>query len=148
MKLPKSASFCSVLQCVEVRVVEGFTRLSANERLAWNTFYEEQSDPTPFQSLAWNEGWWEVFRRSSRLITSDAVILILSCRGETIAFFPMFRVILSVLGIPLLRHVKPMGSDPNLTEVKTGIVRKGGAGAAPIPRWWITSRTLIVDGNS
>ena len=125
MTPPEVVSSCSDVKCLEVRVLEGFSRLSAVNRIKWNALFEECSDPTPFQSLAWNEGWWEVFRRSSRLITRDAVILILSCRGEIIAFFPMFRVILSMLGIPLLRHVKPMGSDPNLTEVKTGIVRKG-----------------------
>jgi len=35
-----------------------------------------------------------------------------------------------VLGIPLLRHLKPIGSDPNLTEIKLGIVREGYEKAA------------------
>jgi CelD/BcsL family acetyltransferase involved in cellulose biosynthesis len=114
-----------------VRAVEGFAGLSANERLEWNALFENQSDPVPFQSLAWNEAWWKAFgQSSSRSISNDAVILVLSRHGEIIAFFPMFRVTFSMLGIPLLRHVKPMGSDPNLTEVKTGIVREGRERAA------------------
>jgi CelD/BcsL family acetyltransferase involved in cellulose biosynthesis len=115
----------SVLQRVQVRAVESFTELSANEQRAWNALFEKQADAVPFQSLSWNEAWWTVFGRSSWLATKGAVILILSRRDEIIAFFPMFRVRISVLGIPLLRHIKPMGSDPNLTEIKTGIVREG-----------------------
>jgi CelD/BcsL family acetyltransferase involved in cellulose biosynthesis len=115
----------SVLQDVGVRAVEGFGGLSAKERLAWNALFATQSDGVPFQSLSWNEDWWEVFGRPSRFWAKEALILVLSRHDEIIAFFPLFRVTLSVLGIPLLRHVKPMGSDPNLTEVKLGVVRAG-----------------------
>lgn len=120
----------SLSQKPEVRAVESFSRLSANERLAWNALFKMRSDSVPFQSLAWNENWWKAFGPSSRLTTNDALILVVSCRNEIIAFFPMFRVTLSVLGVALLRHVKPMGSDSNLTEVKTGIVREGRERAA------------------
>ncbi len=114
-----------ILPNVDIRVVEGFSGLSAEERSVWNGLFEKQSDSLPFQSLYWNEAWWEVFGRSSRLIANDAVVFVLSRHSEIIAFFPMIRVTLSVLGVALLRHVKPVGSDPNLTEVKMGIVREG-----------------------
>ena len=112
-------------QHFKVRVVESFAGLSADERLAWKALYEKQPDPSPFQSLRWNEVWWEVFGRSSGLTSKSPVILVVTHHDEIIAFFPLFRQTISLLGIPLLRHVKPMGSDPNLTELKTGIVAEG-----------------------
>ncbi len=121
----KLVSCDSSLKQVEVRVVDGFAGLTAGQRHAWNALFEKLTDPAPFQSLFWNEAWWKSFGRSSRLIKKDAVILVLSLHDEIIAFFPMFRATLAVFGIPLLRHVKPVGSDPNLTEVKTGIVGEG-----------------------
>jgi CelD/BcsL family acetyltransferase involved in cellulose biosynthesis len=114
-----------VLQDVRVRAVEGFSGLSAKERLTWNALFKAQSDGVPFQSLSWNEGWWEVFGRPSRFWSKDALILAVSRQDEIIAFFPMYRATLAVLGIPLLRHLKPIGSDPNLTEIKLGVVQTG-----------------------
>ncbi len=115
----------SMLQNIEIRVVEGFDGLTGGERLAWKVLFERQPNPTPFQSLSWNEAWWKVFGRSSGWMTKDAIILVMSLKGEIIAFFPMFRATLSFLGIPLLRYIKPMGSDANLTEVRTGVVVEG-----------------------
>lgn len=113
------------LQHIDVRVVDGFTGLSADDRRAWNTLFEKLPDATPFQSLCWNEIWWSIFGQSSHLTVKRAIILVLSLNDEIIAFFPMFRATLSALGVPLLRHIKPMGNDPNLTELKTGIVSEG-----------------------
>jgi CelD/BcsL family acetyltransferase involved in cellulose biosynthesis len=119
-----------VAYSVDVRAIDGFSELSAEERHVWNTLFEEQPGSLPFQSLFWNEAWWSVFGRSPRLIARQPIIIVLRFQDEIIAFFPMFRETLSILGVTLLGHVKPIGSDPNLTEVKTGIVRKGYEGDA------------------
>jgi CelD/BcsL family acetyltransferase involved in cellulose biosynthesis len=121
----EAASFRSASQRISIRVVEGFSELSAEERLAWDALVEEQSGSLPFQSLSWAEAWWQVFDQPSRITTKTPLIFVLSRRGEIIAFFPMVRVVLSVLGLALLRYVKPVGNDANLTELKPGIVREG-----------------------
>ena len=82
---------CSPLQKLEIRIVAGFAALSADERRAWNALFERQSCPAPFNSLSWNEAWWAVFGRSSRLVAKHAEIFVLSRHGEIVAFFPMVR---------------------------------------------------------
>ncbi len=116
---------CSPSQTLEIRIVAGFAAFSDGERRAWNALFERQSCAAPFNSLAWGEAWWAVFGRSSRLVSKNAEIFVLRRHDEIVAFFPMVRTTLCVLGIPLLRHVKPIGADRNLTEIKTGLVAEG-----------------------
>ena len=110
---------------MESRVVDDFAGLSAQERLAWDAIAAEQAVFTPFLSLFWYETWWTAFGDSSASVDRKLLIYVMRRGGEAVAFFPMFRQTNLRFGLKLLRHIKPLGADGNLTELRTGIVRTG-----------------------
>lgn len=108
-----------------IRVVDSFAELTAEERNTWMSIAAQQAVEVPFQSLYWNEAWWEYFGASSNLGEKKLQILIVVRDSKIIAFFPMFRQNFSAAGLQMLRYIQPLGGDSNLTELRTGIVRKG-----------------------
>ena len=112
-------------QRIDFRVVEDFAALSAQERLVWDAIAAEQSPFTPFLPVFWHETWWRAFRDVSASVDRRLLIYVMRRDGEIVGFFPMFRQTNTRFGLKLFRHIKPLGADGNLTELRTGIVRAG-----------------------
>lgn len=107
-----------------IRCVDDFARLSEEDRRAWAYIAAAESDPLPFQTLFWNETWWEKFGKSSSMVENRLLLYIVERDARVVAFFPMHCRSFSHFGQIFLRHLSPLGGDRNLTELRTGIVRR------------------------
>ena len=112
-------------QAIQISVIRDFAALSAEELSAWNAILAAQPVPVPFQTLFWNDTWWKHFGGSSRLETKRLLLFVLRSGEDIVGFFPMFRQVVAFAGVDLIRFLKPLGGDKNLTELRTGIVKPG-----------------------
>lgn len=112
-----------------VRIVDDFAKLTDAERAGWNRLERQPGIAEPFQSLFYNESWWEQFGRMGGANRKLQIFLVEDGR-EIIGVFPMLRQNLVVKGVPVLSYLQPLGADNILTELRTGLVKEGHAHAA------------------
>ena len=110
-----------------VRIVDDFAKLTDAERAGWNRLERQPGIAEPFQSLFYNESWWEQFGRGAN---RKLQIFLVEDGRDIIGVFPMLRQNLVVKGVPVLSYLQPLGADNILTELRTGLVKEGHAHAA------------------
>lgn len=113
-----------------VRIIDNFAKLTDRERRAWKRLEEQPSICEPFQTLFYNEKWWEQFGRARGSSARILQIFIVETGSEVIGIFPMLRQKIAVKGVPVISYLQPLGADNILTELRTGLVREGQAHAA------------------
>lgn len=106
-----------------IRCVDDFACLAEEDRMAWHSIVESQSDALPFNTLFWNQSWWTKFGVSSPNVENRLLIYVVERDAQVVAFFPMYCRCLLRFGYTFLRHISPLGGDRNLTELRAGVVR-------------------------
>lgn len=114
----------------KVHVVDDFAKLSDHERIGWHRLESQPGITEPFQSLFYNEKWWEQFGSAGNSSAKLLQIFIVEIGSEIIGIFPMLRQKVAVKGVPVMIYLQPLGADNVLTEFRGGLVREGYARVA------------------
>jgi CelD/BcsL family acetyltransferase involved in cellulose biosynthesis len=89
----------------------------------WDELARTMSTKMPFQCAHWNQTWWSQFQRRG-LFLKDELHLLCATRGERIVgIVPLFKTTIGLPGLPILRYLRLLGADGNLTEWRSVICR-------------------------
>jgi CelD/BcsL family acetyltransferase involved in cellulose biosynthesis len=91
----------------------------------WHELYAHSGCRLPFLHLSWIENWWEIFGRSTRFVHNELMVLTVHDRNHLIGVLPLYRSTYGLGSTMGFRYVRPLGSDPNLTEVRTALILPG-----------------------
>jgi CelD/BcsL family acetyltransferase involved in cellulose biosynthesis len=108
--------------------VECLTTIGEMERLApeWRSLFDRVSDALPFVSYEWAFAWWKHLRRASGPLRDTLRLFVVrDSAGRVLAIAPMMRTEIRVAGVCLVRILQPIGTDPNITEVRGMLVSAG-----------------------
>jgi CelD/BcsL family acetyltransferase involved in cellulose biosynthesis len=100
------------------RSIDGLGALSGE----WADLAARLRPELPFNSHDWLTAWWRNLRRANRLTRDSLSVLAFRRNGELIAVAPYMITARHVLGLPVLRVLQPIGTDPNITEVRCLLV--------------------------
>ncbi len=114
----------------QVHVVDDFAELSDAQRTGWHLLESQPGITEPFQSLFYNEKWWQQFGSAGGSSAKTLQIFIVGIGNEIIGIFPMLRQKIAVKGVPVMSYLQPLGTDNILTEFRSGLVREGYARVA------------------
>lgn len=105
-------------------VVEAFPSIGELEGLReeWVALADHLRVELPFNGHDWLAAWWPNLRRTSRLTRDSLFVLAFRRDGQLIAVAPYMVTSRRVLGLPVLRVLQPIGTDPNITEVRCLLV--------------------------
>ena len=94
-------------------------------RPRWEALFEAAGCRLPFLHFSWIEQWWRTFGRSLPLVRNTLEILVVEDGERTVGILPFYETTYGALRAFGMRYVRPLGSDPNLTEVRTGLLLPG-----------------------
>ena len=107
--------------------IECLTSAADVDRLApeWQALFEQVDDALPFTTYEWTAAWWTHLRRETRW-TEDALRLytVRDASGTLVAVAPMMLTRWRVAGVPVIRLLQFIGTDPNITEVRGMLVAR------------------------
>lgn len=109
---------------VDVRVVEGPAAFAAVTP-AWRALHARSDWRTPFLHPTWVARWWAAFGASTPLARRRLALLVAEAGGDVVGILPYYRTTYGIAGPLAFRYVRPIGNDPNITEVRTGLFRPG-----------------------
>lgn len=98
----------------EIRSLEGLEAIAPD----WIKLADELSVELPFSDFRWMAAWWRNLRRETRLTRDSLCVLAFRRSGRLIGIAPYMVTSRHVLGLRLLRVLQPIGTDPNITEVR------------------------------
>lgn len=113
--------------------VECLTTMAQLDALAteWRALFDRVGDALPFSTYEWAAAWWTHMRRvSGPLRDSLQLFVVRDGAGSVIAIAPMMHTTVRVGGLPVVRVLQPIGTDPNLTEVRGMLVSADREGDA------------------
>jgi CelD/BcsL family acetyltransferase involved in cellulose biosynthesis len=102
----------------EIRSLEGLDAL-ANE---WLALADHLRVELPFSDFRWMAAWWRNLRRENRWTRDALCVLAVRRDGRLIAVAPYMITSRHLFRLPLLRVMQPIGTDPNITEVRCLLV--------------------------
>lgn len=111
--------------------VECLTTISEMQRLApeWRSLFDRVSDALPFVSYEWAFAWWKHLRRASGPLRDTLQLFVVrDSGGQVVAVAPMMHTEIRVAGVRLVRILQPIGTDPNITEVRGMLVSAADEG--------------------
>jgi CelD/BcsL family acetyltransferase involved in cellulose biosynthesis len=109
---------------LHVDIVSSLSHLQALSGL-WTGLYAEAGCRLPFLQLSWIQNWWRVFGHSTYLTRNELMIMLVRDGSCVIGALPLYKTTYGFrLGLGL-RYVRPIGSDPNITEVRTALMLPG-----------------------
>lgn len=79
----------------------------------------------PFQTHAWLRAWWRTFARHTPTRRDTLRILAFYDAHRLVAVLPLFETAVGIGPWPLLRYLRPLGADANLTELRTPLALPG-----------------------
>lgn len=105
-------------------IANSFEDLEALNLLeGWDHLAQAMPTHMPFQSLHWNRTWWSKFRRRG-IFFRDELYLVCAVRDDRlVGVIPLFNTSVGLPGIPILRYLRLLGADQNLTEWRSVICR-------------------------
>ena len=106
---------------MDVDVVRGDAEFEALST-GWTDLYRRVPQALPFQSYPWNRAWWAHFSRQSFFRKDDRFILAFRLDGRLVGVLPMVHTRFGLGPLTVYRYLRPFGSDPNLTEIRTPLV--------------------------
>ena len=89
---------------------------------AWSDLYRRAPNALPFQSYDWNRSWWAHFSHQSFFRKDERFVLTFRAEGRLVGVLPMVHSRFGLGQLTIYRYVRPFGSDPNLTEIRTPLV--------------------------
>lgn len=110
-----------VLRRVLARTPAEFDALAVD----WQGLERKVSSLLPFQSYLWNRNWWDVFA-IERLPREDELYITAFYAGdELVGVLPLFVSRFGAAGYRVCRYLRPLGADPNLTEIRSPLMLPG-----------------------
>ena len=88
----------------------------------WDQLYQRAASASPFGSFHWIKLWMEHLAPRSRLQQDTWHIITMWRHGELIGAAPMILTTYRMIGLPVLRYLRPIGSDHNVTEIKAPLI--------------------------
>lgn len=124
--------------------VDCLTSTAQLESLApeWRALFERAGDALPFATFEWAAAWWAHMRRTSGAMRDALQLFVVrDGTGAVVAIAPMMHTGVRVAGVRVARALQPIGTDPNLTEVRGMLVDAAHEGAVleTLARW-VTKR--------
>ena len=88
----------------------------------WQRLEASVQHVLPFQSFAWTCAWWQTFE--VRNFYRQDRLMVTAYWEEDLLVGVVPRVISQyrVLGVPIYHYVRPIGADPNLTEIRVPLI--------------------------
>ena len=91
----------------------------------WHDLFEQTGCRLPFLHFSWVDQWWRTFGRSLPFLRNDLLILVAEHDERVVGILPFYQTTYGALRPFSMRYIRPIGSDPNLTEVRTVLMRPG-----------------------
>jgi len=91
----------------------------------WDAIFAEAAVSHPFLSFEWINTWWQTMLPESMLQSHGLYVLAFYRDGTLQGVVPMFLTRYLPWLFGGLRFLRPLGSDPNLTELKCILARPG-----------------------
>lgn len=89
----------------------------------------------PFQTPEWCLAWWDTFAVQTRWRRDHLMLLVWRDQGRLVGLLPLVRSVSGWGPLALLTQWRPLGADPNLTELRAPLVWPGHEAA--IARDWL-----------
>lgn len=89
----------------------------------WTALFERAGEGLPFATHEWASAWWRHLHRDDRLLRDSLQMRVV--RGEdgaVVAIAPLMRTERPARGPLRARSLHYLGTDPNLTELRRGLV--------------------------
>lgn len=104
-------------------------------RAEWLDLLAQIPTALPFQTPAWCWAWWETFAVQSRFRRDHLSLMLLREQGRLVGLWPLVRSVSGWGPLALISQWRPLGADPNLTELRTPLVLPGYETA--LARYWL-----------
>jgi CelD/BcsL family acetyltransferase involved in cellulose biosynthesis len=111
---------------LEVERIQSLERLG-EIRHEWIALAESLASELPFNRFEWMAAWWRNLRRDTTWTRDSLSVYTFRRQGELVAVAPFMVTSRRVAGVPLLRVLQPIGTDPNITELRCLLVRPADA---------------------
>lgn len=104
--------------------VEVARTASALDALAapWRSLQDRVPGALPFQSHAWNKAWWESFAQTTPFRQDELFVVSFHQGNDLVGVLPLFMSAYGFGGGTLVNYLRPLGADPNLTEIRSPLV--------------------------
>lgn len=91
----------------------------------WEALLARVPHALPFQTPAWCFEWFKTFQVHSLWRRDTLLLKAFYCQNHLVALAPMVRTSLGLSARLSVAIYRPIGSDPNLTEVRTPLIAPG-----------------------
>jgi CelD/BcsL family acetyltransferase involved in cellulose biosynthesis len=114
-------------ESVSIRVIRSEHELAALAA-QWHALFDAAECRLPFLHFSWIEEWWRAFGSGAPFVHNELSILVAEDAGRPVGIVPYYRTTYGIANLFCVRYVRPLGSDANLTEVRTALVLPEYAG--------------------
>ncbi len=90
----------------------------------WDELAQAMQTKMPFQTAHWNKTWWSYFRRRGIFLKDDLHLLCAVRDERIVGIVPLFKTTIGLPGLPIVRYVRLLGADNNITEWRSLICRE------------------------
>lgn len=94
-------------------------------RAEWLSLLVQVPTALPFQTPEWCWAWWETFSVQTRIRHDHLVLMLLRDQGRLVGVWPLVRSVFGCGPLALMSQWRPLGADPNLTELRMPLVLPG-----------------------
>jgi len=105
----------SSLRVEVIRTTEAFDAMASD----WCSLERKVPGVLPFQTYRWNRCWWDVFSVEKVPREDELYITAFYKDTELVAVLPLFISRFGVGKRRVCRYLRPLGADPNLTEIRS-----------------------------
>jgi CelD/BcsL family acetyltransferase involved in cellulose biosynthesis len=91
----------------------------------WRQLYFASGCRIPFLHPSWIQQWWRAFGQSRPLTNHALKVLTFERDGRLIGIMPFYRTTYGVGTRLVFQYIRPLGSDPNVTEIRTPLILPG-----------------------
>jgi len=91
----------------------------------WRELYERANCRLPFLHWRWIETWWKTFGVSGRFVRNELLVLAVKDQTRLVSVLPFFTTTYGLGRSGSFRYVRPLGSDPNITEIHAALTVPG-----------------------
>jgi CelD/BcsL family acetyltransferase involved in cellulose biosynthesis len=109
---------------VRIRVIRSVEELTAFAP-AWHALFAETGCSLPFLHFSWIDQWWRAFGSSFPFMRNELAILVAEDGQRSVGILPFYVTAFGASSAFSMRYIRPLGSDANLTEVRTALICPG-----------------------
>jgi CelD/BcsL family acetyltransferase involved in cellulose biosynthesis len=90
--------------------------------LAWRRLESQVANVLPFQTYAWTRAWWQIFKVDNLVRCDELMVTAYWDDDLLVGVIPRIVTRYRVAGINFYHYVRPIGADPNLTEIRVPLI--------------------------